>query len=308
MSLLFINPNRDNEIWKEILLEKDPDLDIEIWPRVKDKDAVTFAVCWNHPKHVLGNYPNLQAVSSLGAGVNHLLNDESLPAHIPISRIITPSLQNEIAEYTLNAVLNYRNHIPRYVDQKREAHWSKHNPVSKKNSVIGIMGLGEMGKAAAKLLLLNGYKVVGWSASKKDVDGVTCYDASEKDTFLSQTNILVCLLPLTEQTHGILDLEVFKKLKKPAYLINIGRGEHLVEEDLVYGLDTQQLVGACLDVFVEEPLPQNHLFWNRPKIMITPHIAAVTDPEEGATVLLENYKRALSGMKMINEVDRNSGY
>ncbi len=308
MSLLFIAPNRDLEVWKKALLEKDSNLDIEIWPKVENKERVTFAVCWNHPKNVLGNYPNLQVVSSLGAGVNHLLADEALPKKVRISRIVTPSLKNRLAEYLLNSVLNYRNHIPRYVDQKREGYWAQHSAVSKSDCTIGIMGMGEMGITAAQLFLLNGYNVVGWSKSKKEIEGITCYSESERDDFLAQTNILICLLPLTEKTEGILDLELFKKLKKPAYVINAGRGEHLVEEDLIYGIDTNALEGACLDVFEEEPLPSNHLFWNRPKIMITPHIAAITDPLEGAEIILENYKRALSGMALINEVIREKGY
>ncbi len=308
MSLLFITPNRDTKVWKEALLEKDSNLDVEIWPKVENKERVTFAVCWNHPENVLGNYPNLQAVSSLGAGVNHLLSDQSLSNKIRLSRVVTPSLKNQLAEYLLNAVLNYRNHIPRYVDQKRESFWAPHVAIPKSDCTIGIMGLGEMGIAAAQLLTLNGYNVVGWSKSKKEIEGITCFSETELDDFLIQANILICLLPLTEQTNGILDLELFKKLKKPAYVINVGRGEHLVEEDLIYGIDTNTLTGACLDVFEKEPLSSNHLFWNRPKIMITPHIAAITDPIEGAEVILENYKRSLSGMALVNEVMREKGY
>ncbi len=308
MSLLFIAPNRDTEIWKKSLLEKDSNLDVEIWPKVENKERVTFAVCWNHPENVLSNYPNLKAVSSLGAGVNHLLSDQSLSSKIQLSRVVTPSLKNQIAEYILNAVLNYRNHTSRYVDQKRKGYWSPHSAVSRNDCTVGVMGLGEMGTTTAQLLTLNGYNVVGWSKSKKEIDGITCYSEAELDVFLAQTNILVCLLPLTEQTQEILDLELFKKLKKPAYLINAGRGEHLVEEDLIYGIDTNTLTGACLDVFEKEPLPSSHLFWNRPNIMITPHIAAITDPIEGAEVILENYKRSLSGMTLINEVVRKSGY
>lgn len=308
MSLLFIAPNRDTEVWKKALLEKDSNLDVEIWPKVENKERVTFAVCWNHPENVLSNYPNLKAVSSLGAGVNHLLSDPSLSTEIQLSRVVTPSLKNQIAEYILNAVLNYRNHTSRYVDQKREGYWAPHSAVSKSDCTVGIMGLGEMGTTTARLLTLNGYNVVGWSKSKKEIDGITCYSEAELDVFLSQTNILICLLPLTEQTNGILDLELFKKLKKPAYVINVGRGEHLVEEDLIYGIDTNTLTGACLDVFEKEPLSSNHLFWNRPKIMITPHIAAITEPIEGAEVILENYKRSLSGMALVNEVMREKGY
>lgn len=308
MSLLLIAPDRDLNILADELRSLDKNLDVEIWPKVQHKDRVTFAVAWNHPKNVLGNYPNLQTISSLGAGVNHLLNDESIPQETKLARLITPSLKNEMAEYVLEAILSYRLNTARYVDQKREAYWDKHTVVPKENSVVGIMGLGEMGKTTADLLAKNGYTVNAWSRSKKNIDGVNSFTENELDQFLNSTNILVCLLPLTDKTRDILDLELFKKLKQPSYLINVGRGQHLVEEDLIYGIDTGVLSGACLDVFEEEPLPGNHLFWNRPKIMITPHVAAVTDSKEAAAQILENYKRSLSGIELENSVERKKGY
>lgn len=308
MSLLLIAPDRDLNILADELRNLDKNLDVEVWPKVQHKDRVTFAVAWNHPKNVLGNYPNLHAISSLGAGVNHLLNDESIPHETKLARLITPSLKNEMAEYVLEAVLSYRLNTAKYVDQKREAYWDKHTIVPKDDSVVGIMGLGEMGKTTADLLVKNGYTVNAWSRSKKNIEGVDSFTENELDQFLNSTNILVCLLPLTDKTRDILDLELFKKLKKPSYLINVGRGQHLVEEDLIYGIDTGVLSGACLDVFEEEPLPGNHLFWNRPKIMITPHVAAVTDSKEAAVQILENYKRSLSGIELENSVERKKGY
>lgn len=308
MSLLLIAPNRDLKQLSEELQNIDPNLEVDIWPKVKNKDRVTFAVAWNHPKNVLGNYSNLKAISSLGAGVNHLLNDESLSKEIKFARLITSSLKSEMAEYVLQAVLAYRQHTTRYTDQKREAFWDKHKLIPKEDSVIGILGLGEMGLSIAELLILNGYKVNGWSRSKKDVEGITSFRENELGDFLNSSNILICALPLTDKTHSILDLELFKKLKEPGYLINVGRGQHLIEEDLIYAIDTGVLAGAWLDVFEEEPLPSNHLFWNRPKIMITPHIAAVTDPKEAAEQIIENYKRSLSGMEMVNSVEKEKGY
>jgi len=308
MSLLLIAPNRDLTKLKEELLNLDANLDVELWPNVEHKNRVTFAVAWNHPKNIFSNYSNLNSVSSLGAGVNHLLNDEDLTSDISLARLITPSLKNEMAEYVLQAILAYRHHTTRYTDQKKEGYWDKHTIIPKEDAVIGIMGLGEMGLSTAELLIENGYKVNAWSSSKKDVARIDSFSENELDDFLAQSNILICLLPLTEKTDGILNLDLFKKLKTPSYLINVGRGQHLVEEDLIYGIDTGVLDGAWLDVFEEEPLPSNHLFWNRPKIMITPHVAAVTDPREAAQQILENYKRSLSGMDLINAVKREKGY
>jgi len=309
MSLLLIAKNRDFTSLKEALLEKDPNLDVEIWPRVQNKERVQFAVCWQHPEHVLDSYPNLKAVSSLGAGVNHLLDDEGLPESTRICRLVTSSLKDQMAEYVLNAITNYRLHIPKYLSQKRTGKWDKHSSISKNNAPVGIMGMGEMGQAVAIELVRQGYIVNSWSRSQKDLYGITSFSGQDGlNSFLEHSRILVNLLPLTDETDGILDLELFKKLQKPGFLVNVGRGSHLVEEDLIYALDTRHLDGAYLDVFNTEPLPENHPFWNRENIMITPHIAAVTPAKEAAEVIVENYKRALSGMELMYEVDREKGY
>ena len=308
MSLLLIAKNRDMNPWKEALLDVDPHLDIEIWPRVENKERVTFAVSWNHPEKVLPNYANLAVISSLGAGVDHIIKDSTLVGAVKICRVMIPSLKEQMAEYVLNAIYNYRFNTAKYVDQKREGFWSAHNAISKSDCAIGVMGLGEMGEAVCELLISTGYEVHGWSKSKKEIKGIHTYSLGELDIFLSKTNILVCLLPLTKETEGILDLELLKKLKKPAYLVNAARGSHLIEEDLIYALDTGVVEGATLDVFEKEPLPANHLFWNRPRIMITPHSASITDPTEAAKVIVENYKRSLSGMELLFEVDRQKGY
>jgi len=308
MSLLLIAKNRDMNPWKNALLEVDPNLDVEIWPRVDNKERVTFAVSWNHPEKVLPNYPNLSVVSSLGAGVDHIFKDSTLPESVKITRVMIPSLKDQMGEYVLNAVQNYRFNTSKYVDQKREGFWSTHDAIPKTDCAIGVMGLGEMGKSVCESLISNGYQVNGWSRSRKNIEDVSTFCKDELDEFLSKTNILVCLLPLTKETDGILDLDLFKKLKKPAYLVNVARGSHLIEEDLIYGLDTGVLEGATLDVFDEEPLPVNHLFWNRPKIMITPHVASITDPKEATKVIVENYKRSLSGMDLLYEVGLDKGY
>lgn len=309
MSLLLVAKNRDFSSLEEALLEKDPNLDVEIWPRVQKKERVNFAVCWNHPKNVLGNYPNLRAVSSLGAGVNHLLEDESLSESVKICRLITSSLKEQMAEYVLNAITNYRLHIMDYVDQKKSGTWEQRSSIQKEDVSIGVMGMGEMGIPVARLLAERGYKVNGWSRSRKELEDVRSFAGSnELDEFLVESNVLVCLLPLTDETEGILDLHLFKKLKKPSYLVNVGRGNHVVVEDLIYALDTGNLEGAYLDVFEEEPLPKNHPFWNRSKIMITPHIAAITPARQAVEILVENYKRALSGMELLYEVKRDKGY
>lgn len=309
MSLVLLAPNRDMNVWKESLLKIDQNLDVEIWPNVKNKNKVHFVVAWNHPKQVLNSYPNLKAVSSLGAGADHLLQDETLPDEVPICRVVSASLIRQMKEYVLNAILNYQRNTIRYAIQKQKGVWEPHSNKSPDDFTIGIMGLGELGQPVAEQLAGLGYQAKGWSGSSKNISHVKTFAGDDEfDTFLSESRVLVCMLPLTEQTEGILDLDVFKRINRPGYLINVARGEHLVEEDLVYALDKGWLEGATLDVFTEEPLPERHSFWNRDNIMITPHVSSVTRPEEVAGQIVDNYKRALSGMELRNKIDKEKGY
>ena len=309
MSLVLLAPDRDMQSWEEALMEVDPNLEIEIWPDVKEKSKVHFVVAWNQPKHVLDSYPNLKAVSSLGAGVDHILRDEALSDQVSVCRVVTTSLVRQMKEYVLNAVLNYQRNTIKYIRQKQKGVWEVHPNKAPEDFSIGVMGLGELGRPAAEQLAGLGYRVMGWSRSAKDIAQVNTFAGDgELGAFLSNCRVLVCMLPLTDQTEGILDLEVFKKLKRPGYLINVARGEHLVEEDLVYALDKGWLEGATLDVFSEEPLPNRHSFWNRENIMITPHVSSLTPPGEVAEQIVDNYKRALSGIELRNVVDRDKGY
>lgn len=171
------------------------------------------------------------------------------------------------------------------------------------------MGLGKLGLPAAEHFVEMGYNVTGWSNSTKKIDGVQTFAGTEElDAFLENVNVLVCLLPLTPETQDILDLRLFKRMNQPAFLVNVGRGDHLVEEDLIYALDSGIIECAQLDVFKEEPLPEKHSFWNRDNIIITPHVAAETSPASVAPQIIENYKRTLSGMPLKNAVDVKKGY
>jgi len=309
MSLVFIAPNRDLSAWKRALEQIDPNLEIEIWPDIENKNRVHFCVCWNQPKHLLDSFPNLKAVSSLGAGVDHLLTDDSLPDSVDICRVVSPSLVQQMKEYILGAILNIQRNFIRCFQQKNKKIWQTHDHSSASHWNVGIMGLGELGRPVAEQLAQVGYQVSGWSRSKKALTNVRSYAGSDElDSFLNNTQILVCLLPLTTETEGILALDIFKKLKHPAWVINVARGEHLVNEDLIYALDSSILQGAWLDVFSKEPLPNQHPFWNRDNIMITPHIASVTEPDEVAQQIVDNYKRALSGMPLNYAVDREKEY
>lgn len=308
MSILLAAPGRDLSKLKEAILHLDDSLEIDLWPAIQDKNRVHFAVCWNHPDYMFPQLPNIKAVSSLGAGADHLLKDEALSEDIPICRLITPSLKSGMADFVLHTLSCIRHHQTILSRQKSNRIWEQHSVIPRKNLHIGIMGMGEMGRAAAELLIRNGYEVNGWSRSGCELDGLNSFTDNEMDSFLGQSNVLICLLPLTGDTRDILDLDVMKKLKKPAYLVNLARGEHLVEEDLLYALDTGIIEQAWLDVFETEPLPDKHVFWNRDKIMISPHIAAITPADEAAGIIVENYKRTMSGQELMFPVARSSGY
>jgi glyoxylate/hydroxypyruvate reductase A len=309
MSLLLIAPDRDMNPWAEALQAEDPNIDIEIWPDVGDKSNVQFAVSWNQPKHLLDSYPNMKAISSLGAGVDHLLDDEALPESVTICRVVAPSLVQQMKEYVLGTVINIQRNLVQYIRQKDLGRWEARSHPLAEDVGVGVMGLGELGRPVATQLAQIGYSVSGWSQSAKEMDAVTTFAGTDQlQPFLEETQILVCLLPLTSETKDILALDLFKDLKDPSWIINVARGEHLVDEDLIYALDSGIVEGAWLDVFDEEPLPDKHAFWNRENIIVTPHIASITKPSEVAEQIVENYKRTLSGLELNYVVDRQQGY
>lgn len=308
MSILLVAQHRDMEPFKKAIRKIDSNIDVEIWPNIEYAERVQFAVAWKQPKSVFNRFPNLKVISSLGAGVDHLIYDKTIPANIRFTRVVNSSLSEQMCDYLLTAVFNIFRKTTILMEHQRDGIWSPIKLMEKHELTIGIMGLGELGVAAANRLNHNGFQVLGWSASKKDLDGIDTYSSGELNHFLKHTNILINLLPLTSETEGILDLELFKKLKKPSTIINVARGEHLIEEDLIYALDTDLIDHAILDVFHVEPLPSSHPFWGRKKITITPHIASITNPVEVAELLIDNYKRTLSGLELLHEVNKDKGY
>lgn len=305
MSLLLVSKNRDLSPFRKALLELEPDLDVEIWPAIEKPERVQFAVAWNQPKHLFGKFPNLKAVSSLGAGVDHLIEDESIPEDVKLTRISGGTLAIQMSDYVLAAVLSI---VTRMREYEHAEDWEPLEKRTREALTIGILGLGSIGEKTARLLSQIGFRVLGLSRSKKEVQGIKTYSSNQMDDFLPEVNVLVNLLPLTPETDGILNLTNFKMMKNPAFLIHAGRGEHLVNEDLIYAIDTGLIEHAWLDAFEEEPLPSSHPFWARKEITVTPHIAGVSQPEETAVEILENYKRLISGMELTNTVDREKGY
>lgn len=309
MTLSIVCTDRDTGPWAAALTACDPSLDIQIWPNEACKADVQFAVCWNHPEGVLKAYPNLRCICSMGAGIDHLLRDAALPDHLPVVRLVDPQLSQSMSEYICTAVLYFFREFDRYQQQQKKALWLQQPLRPMARTGVGIMGLGVLGSFAADRLSAMGFNVTGWSRSKKKIPGVTTYAGDiERDAFLARADILVCLLPLTEKTAGILNFELFSRLPKGACLINASRGGNLVEEDLIPALNQGLLRGACLDVFKHEPLPEDHPFWAQDNIIITPHCSSITDPESVAPQIVQNYRNLKAGLPLMNQVDIRRGY
>lgn len=309
MALLIICNDRDLSPWTSALRNIDPEIDLRIYPEEGNLEEIEFVLCWKHPRGILKRYPNLKVISSLGAGVDHLLSDPDLPLNIPIVRIVDPELAHAMSEFVIGLIFNHLRSFTQYHENQKQKIWKVNNFQIAPNVQVGIMGVGVLGQDLAMKLAAIGFKVVGWAQSTKEIKNVKVYTGSDEfDEFLSETNILVCLLPLTEKTKNILNKDTFSKIQDQAYIINVARGNHLVDEDLIEMIDGNKLSGASLDVFRNEPLPENHPFWDHSKINITPHIASLTNPISVAPQIIENYKRALADQPLLNLVSTKSGY
>ena len=308
MPLALITPFRkDIEKWKAAILSLDPSMDVYIYPHIPDPAKITAALLWKQPDNIFAKFPQLRWVSSLGAGVDHIISDPHLPDNVIVTRITAGQLAREMTRYLVMGVLAYQKDYLKYIKDQGNKSW---DPLpAKKDLCIGILGLGWLGGHVARALANLEFEVIAYSNSKKGLDGIKSYYGKEQlRHFQSKIDVLISLLPLTKETRGILQTGFFRDLVKPVYLINAARGAHLVEDDLLQALEDGRLSGALLDVFCSEPLPKDHPFWVHPKIIITPHVASWTDPAIAAEQLVDNYHRMCSGKRLLNEIDRNKGY
>jgi glyoxylate/hydroxypyruvate reductase A len=302
------------ESWIPLLKERGKDRDLRFWPdAIGDKSDIAYAFVWRPPVGLLASLPNLKAILNIGAGVDALLGDRTLP-NVPIARAAHPDLTKRVVGYVVLHVLAYHNRMHVYDAQQRERIWKEHKHPSADQVAVGIMGMGVIGGEAAQVLARLGFQVAGWSRGAKSVPGIESFHGdSGLETFLARTEILVCLLPLTPQTEGLLNLSLFRKLKRDgaaggAFLINAARGKVQVDADIVAALDEGSLAAATLDVFPQEPLPVQSPLWTHPKITITPHVAGDISPEAFVGQLLAQVDRFERGEPLENEVDRTLGY
>jgi glyoxylate/hydroxypyruvate reductase A len=291
-----------------------PNREIRLWSDNAGNPAdITYACAWRPPAGTLAKYPNLRAIFSLGAGVDHLLADPKLP-DVPLARAVDQDLTQQMTEYVVLHTLMFHRRQRLYDAQQRQRLWKEHIHPAAGQVAVGIMGLGELGRDAAEVLRRIGFQVAGWSRTPKNVAGIEVFHGSEGlDRFLARTEILVVLLPHTAATEGILNRELFRKLKRDgalggAYLINAGRGQLQIEADILSALDDGILAGATLDVFSTEPLAQDHPLWADSKVTITPHNAAVSDPDALVKNVLRQIERFEAGHTLEHLVDRTAGY
>jgi len=304
----------DPKAWQERFRTLAPQRDVRVWPqRVGNPADVAYACAWHPPPGLLAGFSHLEAIFSLGAGVDHLMGDRLLP-QVPLVRIVDPDLTMRMSEYVALHVLMHHRRQRRYDAQQRERRWHEHDQPPASEVAVGVMGLGELGRDAAAVLHRLGFRVAGWSRTPKALPNVeTFHGADGLDAFLRRTEILVCLLPATNATAGILKLDLFRKLKRDgaadgAYLINAGRGALQVDADIVAALEEGTLAGATLDVFASEPLPATSPLWSHPKVTITPHNAAMADPRALAANILRQIERFEAGLPLEHVVDRVAGY
>jgi glyoxylate/hydroxypyruvate reductase A len=296
------------EAWRARFAKDAPDIPFRLWPEAVDPAEVRWLAAWQAPPELIESFPNLEALFSLGAGVDQF-DFAQLPERVSLVRLVDPGIIAGIVEYAVFAVLALHRDIPRYLQDQREGTWSPRKLVPATERRVGVLGLGELGRAVLQALRPFGFPLCGWSRSMKALDGVECFAGDDGlKAVLSQSDILVCLLPLTSDTQGILGREALARLPAGAGLVNLGRGGHLVQHDLLQALDEGRISAAVLDVTSPEPPPPGHPFYSDPRIMLTPHIAAMTHPESAARVVIANLRRAQAGEAMVGLVPRDRGY
>lgn len=313
MPILFISKVDDPGEWERELGARVGEVDFRVWTEdgsgAGAVDEIDFALVWKPKPGVLASYPNLKLIQSLGMGVDHVFEDPELPAGVPVSRIVDPDMANQMSEWVLLAVLRHHRMADGYDQSQRDHVWRSLGMPETARTTVGILGLGILGADAAKKLGAIGFRVAGWSRGSKTIAGVESFHGSDGlAAFLAATDILVCLLPLTAETEGIIDAGLLAALPKGAYVINCARGGHLVEDDLLAAIDSGHIAGATLDVFRAEPLPGGHPFWDHPKVRVFPHISAITNPKTAVDQVADNYKRMVAGQSFKHLVDPKRGY
>lgn len=307
MQFLFNSDERRGQIFREIFAAELPDLEVVVGEAAADPAKVRHLITWTVPAD-LARYPNLELLFSLGAGVDQFAFDR-LPRTVKVVRTIEDGITAMMQEYATMGVLMLHRGLPRYLAQAARGEWRGHPQTPAADRHVGVLGLGVLGTAVLERLKPFGFALSGWSRSAKTIDGVDCrHGADALPGFVAATDILVCLLPLTPETAGLLDRDLFAALPAGAGLVHVGRGQQLVSSALIAALDAGRLSGAVLDVVDPEPLPVDHPLWRHPGVILTPHIASITQPASAARAIVAEIRRHRAGLDPIGLVDPTRGY
>ena len=308
MTLLYTSDPVRGRAWREIFVAEAPGIGFAEPADTPDHAKIRYLAAWNPSADLIAQLPALEVLFSIGAGIDQF-DMTVLPDHIRIVRMIEPGIVAGMVEYTAMAVLALHRNLIDYGLAQREGRWAPIRLVPAGDRRIGVMGLGNLGQAVLRALAPFGFALSGWSRSPHSIAGVDCHAGENAlPDFLGGCDIVICLLPLTDQTRGILCRNTLSRLPRGAGLINVGRGGHLVEQDLLSLLDDGHLSGAVIDVTDPEPLPPGHAFWSHPRIMLTPHVASMTRADSSARALIANVRRYEAGAPMDGEVMRDRGY
>ena len=300
----------DMEVWSNGLQKAMPEIDIKVYPDDGDVNEVEFAVVWKHPRGILKKYPNLKAILSLGAGVDHIISDPDLPEGLPIIRLVDKKLTHEMCLHALHWVLHFHSDQYLYRSQQLKRQWIQQSSIQTEDRTIGIMGLGNIGRSIGELLVTQSFNVIGWGANQKSslTDIKYYYGQDQLSDFLGRTNILINVLPLTSDTTNIITKKELSLLPKDSFIINIGRGGIINEDDLLTLLSDGHIKAAALDVFTQEPLPENNSLWDHPSVYITPHIAGQSNPNSAGQTISENIHRIQKGELPYPIYSKTNGY
>lgn len=309
MTVLFCSDSDPPEPWRQAFSRAFPQMPFRVWPDCGPLNAIRYALVWRPPPGMLAQLSDLKAILVLGAGVDSALSDVTLPRDIPVLRLVDAGLPGPMAEYALYAVLHFQRRMQGYAGLQRDAVWQRIPWSLAEEWPVGVMGLGVIGGLIASRIAALGYPVAGWVRNPRSLEGIEVFSGRDRlHGFLARSRVVINALPLTPETESILNACAFDAMQRGSYIVNIGRGGHVADQDLIAALDSGQLDGAMLDVFRDEPLPSTHPFWRHPKIIVTPHAAAPTIPDAAEAQVIENVRRLERGELPLGVVDREKGY
>ncbi|QGZ30356.1 2-hydroxyacid dehydrogenase [Stutzerimonas stutzeri] len=309
MKILFVAADPKPERWTDLIRQHLPDAQIEVWRPDSPSCSADYAIVWHPPAALFDKEPQLKAIFNLGAGVDALVRVPNLPSDVPVVRLEDAGMSVQMAEYVAYHVIGISRDMDAYREQQAAGQWKLRRPIERSEWPIGVLGLGHIGQRVARTLAALEYPVSGWARSSYAIEGVRSFATeAELDGFLGETRVLINTLPLTDSTRDLIDYSLLTRLRPNAVVINVGRGEHLVDEDLCRAIDEGHVTRAVLDVFREEPLPTTHPFWRMPQVTITPHVSARTLREATVAQIAGKIVSLEQGQAISGVIDIQRGY